>query len=692
MNEKVGFSSKVRQSGLKWLAVIAITAAIVSALWVNFGIRAAIEVRNKTVGLVVDYDELMRIADGAHDIDFADMLRKASLAGATGLVVRERLLGEWETAGDVMVFSGVQLGFQLETQYGGSANNVLADAGLDLSENNTYILTKDPLVFDQMFSLLKAKTRYPESFAIPGYMGIAVQLHSSERATLGFGFPLAELEKAAAAGYQVIPRLRNWEPVTADSLAEVFRWVEMIPGLAAIGFNDQTVPGDGTNPIIQDRLADAMAPLGKPLVSFEFYDQVGLPGLAARLDNNLLRAHAIADIEVPKYIDFRLAMDRYSLAATERNVRYIYLRFQGLINPAASMLNNLDLIEGVKDGLIADGLIVGNPEPIREYSIGYVPMLLLGIGVIAAGAWLLALAAEPFVKKKWLLPYGILAAAVCLAWAALIFIAPSLTRKALSLAGAIVFPSLGTILVIKRYQNSQAASGRIKRALYAVGQLVAMSVFSLFGAMIISAILAEPTFMLRLDIFRGTKVAHIVPLLLVPLILWLREEDWYGIMSGTVRSSVKYWQLFIGIVLLIGLAIYIMRTGNESAELVSEFEVQVRQTLKNLFGVRPRTKEFLIGHPLMIILMYYGYKLNRFPLLMAGLIGQVSVINTYAHLHTPLVISLMRSATGLWTGIVIGIIAIVIVELFARRIRKLNLRSADRKESEVRSQESEYGG
>ena len=665
-------SSKIRQSCLKWLAVFVLLAALISALWVNFGIRSAIEARNKTVGLVVDYDELMRIADGAHDINFADMLRKAALSGATGLVVRERLLGEWETAGDVMVFTGGQLGFQLETQYGESVKSIIADMNLDLSENNTYILTKDPLVFDQIFSLLKAKTRYPESFSIPGYMGIAVQLHSSERATLGFGFPLAQLEEAAAAGYQVIPRLRNWEPVTADSLNEVFRWVEMIPGLAAIGFNDQTVLGDGTNPIIQDRLADAMAPLGKPLVSFEFYDQVGLPGLASRLDNNILRAHAIADIEVPKYIDFRLAMDRYSLAATERNIRYIYLRFQGLINPAASMLNNLDLIAGVKEGLIADGLIVGNPEPISEYTIGYIPMFLLGTGVIVAGAWLLALVAEPFIKRKLRLLYGILVVVVCLAWAALLFIAPSLSRKALSLAGAIVFPSLSTILAIIKYQNAQITNSRVKRALYAIGLLIAMTLITFAGALIISAILAEPTFMLRLDIFRGTKVAHIVPLVLVPFILWLREEDWYGIMSGTVKSSVKFWQLFVGIVLLAGLAVYILRTGNESAELVSEFEVQVRQTLKNLLGVRPRTKEFLIGHPFMMIMMYYGYKLNRFPLLMAGLIGQVSVINTYAHLHTPLIISITRSATGLWTGIIIGVIAIIIIELFIRRVRKLN--------------------
>ena len=650
---------------MKWLAVIAILAAFISGLWVNFGVRAPVEARDKTVGLVIDYDELMRIADGSFDIEFADMLRKAALAGATGLVVRERLLGEWEAAGDVVVLSGGQL----EIQIGEAAGGMIS--GLKIIPNGTYILIKDPLVYEQIFSMLNVKKRYPEPFTIPGYMGIAVSLHSSERGSLGLGFPLAQLEEAAAAGYQIIPRLRNWEPVTAESLTETIRWVEMIPNLAAIGFNEQTVPGDGTNPIIQDRLADSLAPLGKPLVSFEFYDQVGLPGLAGRLDNQLIRVHAISDNEIRRYTDFQLAMDRYSLAATERNIRYIYVRFQGLLNPAASMLDNMDLITGVRDGLIEDGLKVGNPEPISNYSISLLPMFFLGAGVVAAGGWLLALAFEPYVKKKWYLPYGILVVVGCLVWAALMFVAPGLSRKVLALACAIVFPCLSVILVIKGKPIIQTADSGVKRTLYAIGQLIAMSVITLIGAIIMSAILADPTYMLRLDIFRGTKVAHIAPLVLAPLILWLREENWYGIMSGAVKSSVKFWQLLVGLVLLAGLVLYILRTGNENLELVSSFELQLRQTLKNTLGVRPRTKEFLIGHPLMLILMYYGYKINRFPMIMAGLIGQVSIINTYAHLHTPLLVSLLRSAHGLWVGIVIGIIAILLLELILRRTRSL---------------------
>ena len=669
MSTKELFSAIKHLSVFKWLAIAAIVVAFVCAMWINFGIRLSVEAKDRTVGLVVDYDELLRIADGSNDIEFADMLRKARLAGATGLVVRERLLAEWETAGYITVFNGGQFEFHLDAKYGAGVASVIGD--LKILSSSTYILTKDSLVHEQILSMLETKKRYPESFTIPGYMGIEVMLHSSERATLGLGFPLDHLREAAEAGYQIIPRLRNWEPVTEESLQETLSWVAMIPNLAAIGFNDQTLPGGGMNPIIQDRLAEAVAAIGKPLVSFEFYDQVGLPGLAGRMDNNLIRVHAISDNEIRRYTDFELAMDRYSLAATERNIRYIYLRFQELINPAASMLSNMDLITGVRDGLTADGLIVGAPVPIGSYKISVVVLYLLGVGVIAAGGWLLSMAGEPFAKKKWHLPYGILVAFGCVVWAALLVFAPTLSRKFMALAGSIVFPCLGVIPVLMLKPPGSVNTSVIKKVVFSICGLLIMTVVTFVGAMIMSAILAEPVFMLRLDFFRGTKVSHVVPLVLVPLILWLREEDWYAVISGAVKSSVKFWQVGVGLVLLVGLAIYVLRTGNESAELVTGVEVQMRRALDNILGVRPRTKEFLVGHPFTMLLLYLGYKLEYFPLVMVGLVGQISIINTYAHLHTPLAISLFRTANGLWVGILIGIILIVIVEFVMRRMRSL---------------------
>jgi len=666
---------------MKWLAVLLILAAFACAIWINFGIRAPLEAGDKTVGLLVDFDELKRIADGSHDIEFSDMARKSALSGATGLVVRERILSDWEIAGDILVYSGGQLSFQLENKYGESAGAVIAD--MEIMPGKTYILTKDPLVYDQIFSMLDAKRRYPEPFSYPGYMGIATGLQSAERANLGLGFPLPLLEQAAAEGLQIIPRIRNWEPVTGSSLAEVMRWVSRIPNLAGLGFNDQSLPGDIANPILLDRYEEAIAPLQVPLISFEFYDQTGLPSLAARLNHHLLRAHAIAENELQKYADFDDAMDRYALAATERNIRYVYVRFQGMIDPAAAMLSNMELVEKVRDGLTAEGLHVGNPEPIPPFSVPIAPLYLLGAGVIAAGGWLLALAAGPFfTKRKWQILFLILMVLCLVAWGGGLVLLPVLAKKLFALAGAVFFPSLGVVLMLtrdkgtgylSRVNNADKPSRRLA-LLRAAAQLIIVSAFTLLGAVTMSALLAQTSFMLKIDGFFGVKLAHIIPLGIVPVILWLREEDWYGLLSGTVKNNVKFWQLGVCFLLLAGVALYILRTGNDAPDAVFDIELSARQMLDNLLGVRPRTTEFLIGHPLMLVLLYYGYRFNMFPVLMLGLMGQISLLNTYAHIHTPLMISLQRSAHGLWIGMLIGIIIIVILELILHRIRIINER------------------
>ena len=108
------------------------------------------------------------------------------------------------------------------------------------------------------------------------------------------------------------------------------------------------------------------------------------------------------------------------------------------------------------------------------------------------------------------------------------------------------------------------------------------------------------------------------------------------------------------------------RTGNDSVAAVSGLELKFRQLLTNIMGVRPRTKEFLIGYPMMLILLYFGYSVKMYPVLLMGLIGQISLINTYAHIHTPLAVSLLRSVNGLWLGTLLGVIGILAIRILMK--------------------------
>ncbi|MDI6828546.1 MAG: DUF5693 family protein, partial [Armatimonadota bacterium] len=73
--------------------------------------------------------------------------------------------------------------------------------------------------------------------------------------------------------------------------------------------------------------------------------------------------------------------------------------------------------------------------------------------------------------------------------------------------------------------------------------------------------------------------------------------------------------------------------------------------------VRPRTKEFLIGHPAMFLGITSLLSRRRawgLPLIALGTLGQVSMLNTFCHIHTPLVLSAIRTLNGLVLGLALG--------------------------------------
>jgi hypothetical protein len=80
---------------------------------------------------------------------------------------------------------------------------------------------------------------------------------------------------------------------------------------------------------------------------------------------------------------------------------------------------------------------------------------------------------------------------------------------------------------------------------------------------------------------------------------------------------------------------------------VSGLEMTIRGLLDRLLPARPRFQEFLIGHPALILSLYCGSWSACLGISAAavGAIGQVSLLNTFCHLHTPLAASLWRAGS-----------------------------------------------
>jgi hypothetical protein len=190
-----------------------------------------------------------------------------------------------------------------------------------------------------------------------------------------------------------------------------------------------------------------------------------------------------------------------------------------------------------------------------------------------------------------------------------------------------------------------------------------------------AAPLSSVRFMLEIDIFRGVKLAQLLPLMFF-IAAYLA---YYGLgeskkypgkleyhdLKDMMNASIKVWMVLLGMVLLVVGYYYIERTGHDSSIEVSNIEMIFRNMLEDDLIARPRNKEFLFAFPAVMMVVYTSIrKFKLWPILfgLASVIGMTSVNNTFMHIRTPLFLGFARTGYSLLFGIVVGIVGILIFE------------------------------
>jgi hypothetical protein len=181
----------------------------------------------------------------------------------------------------------------------------------------------------------------------------------------------------------------------------------------------------------------------------------------------------------------------------------------------------------------------------------------------------------------------------------------------------------------------------------------------IFAGLIIAALLPDSGFSTGILIFRGVKAALIIPLILVAMVLFSTEER-----AAWMQSPLTHQRFIFAIIIFAAIAFMLERSGN-GAHSPYELELKIRFWLERAFIARPRFKE-LLAHPLLlsgIALHLMRHKIasaKRYSrlCLWIGSIGLISVINSFCHLHTPLLITLLRIFNGAWLGLLLSIIPI----------------------------------
>jgi hypothetical protein len=177
----------------------------------------------------------------------------------------------------------------------------------------------------------------------------------------------------------------------------------------------------------------------------------------------------------------------------------------------------------------------------------------------------------------------------------------------------------------------------------------------------IVGLLAETPFLIKAGTVRGVKLAHALPLLLVLVFYTAWVVGRWDFWREWLTHPVLWGQALLALVVLGSVGLMLIRTGNEAPGAVPDWELRLRALLESVMQVRPRTKEFLIGHPALVVgawLLLTG-RTRFLPLVMfLATIGQASMVNTFCHLHSPLLVSLQRTGWGILLGVGLGLLAL----------------------------------
>lgn len=609
---------------------------------VSAGHRWQAEARNRRVELVVDYGDAQALANTTRrQVD--DVLQQLRAGGITTVAITEDTLGTLNANGVV-------------TYKRDGSETVLTFAPGFPGER--------PRVIQMLAHKAPGLVVTPE-----GADGLRIGSPWPQFSTIPIGLGGDAVDAVKQNGLLVAPRLVNFTGVTVQNIAwEMAQTKRQCAGPAGVGpviFAGSSVLG---NRGLIRVTADALESEGLTYGSVELGKTFGDEDLSRMASARTVRVHSIGTDEMGN-MDEPTAVERFVRAAKERNIRVCYVRLFtfGLSKDADAIHANTEFVGQIVKGMREARLTVAGPAHpyAADPAPGLILRVLMALGVL--GGALLLLRVFTGISGKAFTLALVLGALLALGLAA-----PGHTpkgREALALLAACVFPTLGLCAVaLPRPARDGSPGSVLGRALMTYLQMTAVTVIGIF---LVVGLLSGRLFLIKVDAFLGVKLVLVTPVLLVALyyglgLAALGSQAGWAERRGAVEDCLRtlaarpllVGQIVAGLVGLAALAFLVARSGNDPGVGVSGSELTMRSLLDKYLYVRPRTKEFLLGHPALLLALATVAS-GRFvrwtlPLLVVGAIGQSSLMDTFCHLHTPLLISGLHGLIGWVLGALFG--------------------------------------
>jgi hypothetical protein len=653
------------------IVLLVLAIGLLAALYVTAR-RERHEVANRNVEIVMDDSDFSALTK-AYAYNEGAFLTELRRAGLTSLAVSEELGANIQAAGTATVFSGGALLDQARV-------GTLADplfAGLAranaIRSDTMYLVAYDaptaqryaeqlPLHFDaRAIRLLRAK--------LPAVW--AVRTTSDYFDGEGFGLPFDRVALAKRYGLLLVPRLQNDEgfsPAHIQALLDDATHGQRARTVIFFGLKNEVLG-------YPDNTAAAAAALTADHLNFgvvETYDpkqeQLGDSDLARRMPERLVRVQAIAKPEADKLSPEEI-IARYLLGVNERNIRVVYLRpYYHSWDGRSIEATNVEIVRRIAQGIRADHRRIASASAFAKFTISPLTIALASLAVPAS--LLLVLEAFGIGGTGWIIAFVL---------ADLLFVAAGyvthhdiIVRKVLALGAGMTFSAAGMLAVAWAFRGESPPWLRTANVyLRGLIALVIAVAVTLCGALVIIGVLSTLLTMTEIDRFLGVKYVLVLPPL-IALGLYLFTDRFGAKIDPrtAAETPVRVIQLLVGLVLVAGAYIVLERSGNQSDIAPSSFELALRSHLTTILQVRPRFKEFVVAWPALMLVPALNAEDRRrwgWLFVLAAGMGLGDLIDTFSHLHTPLLVGAERVINGGVLGAVIGAVVIFVY----RRLRRL---------------------
>ncbi|HZH97665.1 MAG TPA: DUF5693 family protein, partial [Fimbriimonadaceae bacterium] len=581
--------------------------------------RHQAEGMNKAVGLVAEI-ETVEALGASQGLALPEALARMKAAGLNGIVLSERTVSE-----------------------------LIAEGQLEVLEGR--VIKGSPAAMERALKglLIRFPGRPPANTSASPQMAAAVmEVPISLVRGTSIGLNPEQARAVRESGMFIVGRMSNPTGVSSTTVQATLEWARQLGAIVFLPQGEQVL---GRRDAI-NHMADTLRALGMVYASPEFVKIGGDANVVQRIPDLTVRLHSAQTQELDK-LPLSEAIDRYVRAARERNQRVLLLRPVSFA--AEQPLESFGSFVGkVKARLETEGMEIKAPHGFAQPDAPRWVFLVLALAAVPVIVWTaFALTND----RRW----AVAAALVSLLLAGACF--GDLGRPYMALLAATMFPIAAFVMLDRRDGRNWAV------------EFILVALVCLVGGMVLAGLLNGLPYFIRAEQFPGVKLAHFGPIGVIGLYFFWRLSQ----ARESLKSPILWSQAVIGLIILVAFVLMATRTGNDNPAAVSGVELKFRSLMDNLLFVRPRTKEFLIGHPLLIlgIGMLIRYRQQRRPwsemggwialLLMAGSIGVTSIVNTMAHLHTSLPISFARIGVGLVLGGILGAVLLTATRRFEAR-------------------------